>query len=259
MIIDARSDVLAWAADARNRPGEPPSSNEVDRARLDRLAETCPAARVAGAILGISGVAPVAVDADSPTMASSAPLTSIGEVFSHYRHKGADGAGLALGPRPSGVSVVAVCGSPAAWATFMVENAVVERRDFDGRVAVNRVYRDHGRPVSISWQPPANATRSSGPLFGQAQIEASSRRPVRPGQQTPGWLVWLVAPDAEGRSVTFKSRKLGAGLEVLTDGVVPMYATRGDGWTITCDAPMAGPLPTWLFDALGGRLGKRRP
>jgi len=257
-IISARSDAMAWQAAAANRPAETVSPAEFDQLRLDRLAETCPAARVAGAILGISGVAPVATDPDNPTEAVSAPLTTVGEVWGHYRHRNADGAGIQLGANAGGKSVVAVHGAPAAWSTFMVEHAVVERRDFDGRVAENRIYRDCGRPVSVSWQPPVNPTRSTGAIFGSASLEAAARRPVRPGQSTPAWLLWIVPPDEGGRTLSFRPRKIGAGLELLTDGVVPLYAVRGDGWTITADAPMAEPLPPWLFAELGGRYGKRR-
>ena len=141
----------------------------------------------------------------------------------------------------------------------MVARADVERRDFDGRVAENRVYRDCGRPVSVSWQPPVNPARTTGAIFGTAALEAAARRPVRPGQQTPGWMLWLLPPDPDGRSLSFKPRRLADGLEVLTDGVVPLYASRSDGWVVNADAPQAEPMPRWLRDALGGKYGRRRP
>ena len=257
-IIDARSAAYAWAADARNRAGEPPAPDEVDRAKLDRLAETCPAARVAGALVGISAVAPVATDPDSPTKAVSGPLTTLGEVWGHYRHRNADGVGIQLGANAGGRTVVAIHGSPAAWSAFMVANATVERRDFDGRVAENRIYRDCGRPVSATWQPPANPARTSGAIFGSAALEAAARRPVRPGQQTPGWMLWLLPPDPDGRSLSFKPRRLADGLELVVAGVVPLHATRSDGWVLNADAPMAEPMPRWLRDAMGGKPSSRR-
>ncbi|MBA3620034.1 MAG: hypothetical protein H0W56_10675 [Acidothermales bacterium] len=252
----ARADALIWQSEARNRHDPPPSTEEVDRLRLDELAYRCPAAKVAGALLGVSGLPPVATDPDAPTTASSGPLSTSAEVFAHYRNRNADGVGLQLGAAPGGRTVVGVRGTPTAWSAFMAERAVVERRTFEGQVAVNRLHRDAGRPVAVSWQPPPASTRSSGPLYGR-EIDAAARRPERPGQATPGWLVWLVAPDEAGRTVAFKSRRLGAGVEVLASGLVPLFATRSDGWRIAADVPMSEPLPSWLVDALGGRWSKR--
>jgi len=69
----------------------------------------------------------------------------------------------------------------------------------------------------------------------------------------------VVPPGDDGRTVTFKPRRIGDGLELLTDGVVPLYATRADGWTISVDAPMSEPMPTWLLDAFGGRRRRASP
>ena len=64
-IVSARSDALAWQAAAKNRPARDGVAGRVRPAAAGPLAETCPAARVAGAILGISGLAPVATDPDA--------------------------------------------------------------------------------------------------------------------------------------------------------------------------------------------------
>ncbi len=81
----ARSEALVWQAEARNRPGVEPSQDDVDRPRLDELAHRCPGAKVAGALLNITGLAPVATDPDSPTTASSAPLRTVTEMWLHFR------------------------------------------------------------------------------------------------------------------------------------------------------------------------------
>jgi len=46
---------------------------------------------------------------------SSAPLTTPAQVWGHYRHRNADGAGLDLGRQPGGVVVVAVHATRQAW------------------------------------------------------------------------------------------------------------------------------------------------
>lgn len=75
---------------------------------------------------------------------------------------------------------------------------------------------------------------------------------------TPGWLLWVVAPADDGRAVTFKPRKVAADLHVLADGVVPMYATRADGWVLRhSGVPQMEPMPAWLGAELGG--SKLRP
>jgi len=120
-----------------------------------------------------------------------------------------------------------------------------------------RALGDAGRPVRVSWQPPPTSTRSSGVLRGGAEIDAASKRPVQSGQSTPGWLLWVVPP-TDGREVTFRNRKIGPELEVLTAGVIPLYARRSDGWLLNVYVPMSEPLPSWLVDALGGRWSKGR-
>ena len=53
--------------------------------------------------------------------------------------------------------------------------------------------------------------------------------------------------------------RLGPGLDVLGDGLVPLHAVRADGWRVQLSGlPVVEPAPAWLIDALGGRYGKRR-
>ena len=121
-------------------------------------------------------------------------------------------------------------------------------------------YRDLGRFVSVSWQPPATGFRSSGVAFGRVELDkaAESMRPRHLGADERGWLLWALPPG--DRPLTFPaSRKLGPGLDVLSDGVVPLHAVRGDGWRVQLSGlPVVEPVPSWLFAELGGRYGRRR-
>ncbi len=112
VVNEAKSDALRWAADARNRVDQPPPTpDELDRERLAGLAASCPAARLAGAVVGWP-VVPLDPDTLQP---SSGPLTTHGEVFQHYRHRRDDGAGLVLGEQPGGVVLVAQHATARAW------------------------------------------------------------------------------------------------------------------------------------------------
>ncbi len=53
--------------------------------------------------------------------------------------------------------------------------------------------------------------------------------------------------------------RLGPGLDVLGDGLVPLHAIRADGWqTQLSGLPAVEPVPSWLATELGARYGKRR-
>ncbi|MBA2768499.1 MAG: hypothetical protein H0U35_05100 [Sporichthyaceae bacterium] len=258
-IIDARSDALRWQADARNRAGESaPSSDELDRERVWALGSA--GAHVADALLAITGWPPVALDAD--TLApSSAPLTTPAQVWGHYRHRNADGTGLVLGRQPGGAVVVAMRGTAKSWADWCAEHAVASSapRFEDGSGPAMRSYKDLGHFVSVSWQPPPTGFRSSGVAFGRVELDAAAEamRPRRIGADERGWLLWALP--AGDRPVLFPaSRRLGPGLDVLGDALVPLHAVRADGWqTQLSGLPVVETMPPWLVAELGGRYGKR--
>ncbi len=52
--------------------------------------------------------------------------------------------------------------------------------------------------------------------------------------------------------------RLGPGLDVLGDGLVPLHAVRADGWRVQLSLPVVEPMPDWLIAELGGRYGKPR-
>ena len=64
----------------------------------------------------------------------------------------------------------------------------------------------------------------------------------------------------DGRSLVFRDRRPDQhGVSVQASGVVPMYARRADGATLTASGtPLPEPLPPWLLVELGGRWGKPR-
>ena len=59
------------------------------------------------------------------------------------------------------------------------------------------------------------------------------------------------------RQLTFKTHKLGRGVDLVADGPVPAHVVREDGWTFSISAtPQANEMPDWLVQALGGQLAK---
>lgn len=243
-VATARSEAMTWQAAARNRTDAP------DRDSLDREAVASlgsPGADVAAAMLAVAGWPAVALDdALSP---SSAPLATFADVFDHYRNRHRDGAGLPLGAKAGGVVVVAVTGTAKAWEGWRDAVAVIRvRRDFgDGRSAEDVSLKDLGRFVTLSWQP-ASTVRSSG-------VTAAPSMPRSYGAGETGWVVWAVTPEPGQRATFPAKRKLGHGLTLLGEGVVPFHATRRDGWTLrSSGVPMPEAMPSWLVAELGGRV-----
>ncbi len=114
-------------------------------------------------LAGTPGWPVVALDAGDALTASSKPLTSTREVWSHYRHRNSDGAGLLLGQQPGGVTLVAVTGTGQSWTAWTGDVGVVrEQREHDGRnTAEVAGYREFGRYSTVNWTPPP-ALRTSG-------------------------------------------------------------------------------------------------
>ena len=241
----ARAAATTWQAAARNRT-DAPDADALAREAVASLRS--PGASTASALLSLTGWAPVALDDDlSP---SSGALASLDGVFSHYRNRHADGAGLELGEKPGGTVLVAVTGTAKAWEGWRDDVAVIRvRRNFgDGRSAEDVSLKDLGAFATVSWQPASSSVRTSG-------VTAAPSMPRSYGAGEIGWLVWAVTPEP-GQRVTFpRSRKLGHGLTMVSEGVVPWHATRRDGWTLRASGvPMAGPMPEWLVAELGGKV-----
>ena len=111
-------------------------------------------------------------------------------VFQHYRHRGADGAALALGVQPDGTTLVAVTGTTAAWLAWCADVAAerIVRRDEEGRpVGEERSYKPLGRYSAVAWSPPASPLRTSSVAFGRRQLDelAVAMRPRRAGPTSP--------------------------------------------------------------------------
>jgi len=218
-----------------------------------------PGADISAALLSVTGWAalPLGDDLQQP---SGDPLVSYAAIYEHYRNRHRDGAGLVLGAKP-GATLVAVHGTAKAWSDWYAEHAVEasKARHEDGSGKVTS-YRDAGRFTSVSMQPPPSTIRSTGVAVGRVELDkaAEAMRPRHVGASEAGWLVW--AHPAGDRRLTFPaSRRLGPGLDVLGQGVVPLHAVRGDGWRVQLSGlPLVEPLPDWLLVELGGRLGKPR-
>jgi len=256
-ITDARSDALRWQADARNRTGEPPPSAE-DTHREAAQALGSPGAAVAVATLATTGLAPVPLDDD--LQPSGTPLSTYQAVYEHYRNRHRDGVGVELGEHPGGVVLVAQRCTATAWQAWQrAEGAETRQRVNEYGRAVEEVSPlPLPRFVSLTWQAHAASLRSSGVHVGQEAITAAGRAlgpDATPAE--PGWVLYAVAP-VDGRPSIFRDRKPDRhGVAVQATGIVPMYARRADGATLTASGtPLPEPLPDWLLVELGGRLGK---
>ena len=187
VVNEAKSDALRWRADARNRTGDPLAADDLDRERVRALGS--PGADTAAALLSVTGWAALPLGDDQQPVGD--PLASYAAIHAHYRNRHRDGAGLVLGEQP-GATLVAVRGTASAWRDWYAEHAVEASRaryeDGSGKVTT---YRDAGRFVSISWQPPPSAIRSSGVAVGRAELNAAAERmrPRRLGASEPGWLL----------------------------------------------------------------------
>ena len=243
--------------DARNRPPEQLAAVDLDRERVRALGS--PGADISAALLSVTGW--VALPLGDDLQPSGSPLSTYQAVYEHYRNRHRDGAGLVLGEHP-GATLVAVHGTAKSWRDWYAEHAVEasKARYEDGSGKVTS-YRDAGRFTSVSWQPPAGAgIRSTGVAVGAAELNAAAEamRPRHVGAGEVGWLVWA-HPAGDRRYIFPASRRLGPGLDVLGQGVVPLHAVRGDGWRVQLSGlPVVEELPRWLLVELGGRYGKRR-
>jgi len=260
VVTQAKSDAMQWASAARNRVGEPPpTTDDLDRERLAGLAASCPATRLAGAV---AGWPVVALDADT-MRPSSGPLGTAEAVWAHFRHRRDDAVGLELGEMPGGVTTVAQRATAVAWQQWQRAVGVeVRRRTSEyGRTFDELTPLPLPRFTSLTWQPPAGRFRSSGVQLGKEAL-ARAGRAMGPdaAPAEPGWLLFAAAP-LDGRSLVFRDRKADQyGVAVQATGIVPLYARRADGTTLTASlVPQVDEMPEWLLVELGGRLGKRRP
>ena len=255
-VDNARSDAMQWAADARNRNDPPPSAEDMHREAARSLGS--PGASTAAAILASTGRAPTPLDDD--LKASAAPLATFEAVYRHYRARHHDGVGVELGEH-SGVTLVAQRGTASAWMQWQAAVGVETHRKENGygRTTLETNLLPLPRFVSLTWQPPVTPLRSTGVAIGHEAIVAAGRT-LRPDAASgeAGWVLYAIAP-VDGAPVIFRDRKADRfGVSVVATGVVPLFAVRPDGATLTASGiPLAEEMPTWLLAALGGRLGKR--
>jgi len=199
---------------------------------------------------------------DDALKPSAGPLSTFQAVYEHYRARHHDGAGIELGEH-SGVTLVAQYGTAKAWQQWQAAVGVEVHRKLNdyGRATEEMTPLPLPRFTSLSWQPPSSPLRSTGVQVGQQAIAAAGRAlepDAAPAER--GWLLFALGP-IDGQPVVFRDRRAdGFGVAVVATGVVPLYARRADGWTLTASGtPMVEPMAGWLVTALGGRYGKRRP
>lgn len=265
VLAEARMRVMTAASFA---PSEVKDPNAGLREEISRIARHAPGADVAMSLLTGQGAIPVAVDRDSQEP-SSEPLTSLEAIATHFRQNVADGVGLLMGARPGGPTLVGVMATPAAWRDWYAEHGVDVRkhRNDDGDVtAEDKVGRDLGTLSLVRWAPPQRPPAEAGVAFGAAAIRELTDR-MRTGRareqaERPVLLVWSSAvvwsasPGEDGQTLRFKNRRLGPGVQLIADGVVPWWMVREDGWSLDSTRPLAqAAMPAWLAEAFGGRWG----
>jgi hypothetical protein len=248
------NEARIWQAQGRNRAPEPADPEAVDRERVRALDSR--GADIAAAVLSATGWAPLPLGDDLAP--SGGPLATHSAVYDHFRHRHSDGVGLTLGAQ-LGALLVAVSGTAMGWQEWTREVAVEssQSRFEDGSGEVpGSGFRDLGRYVTVIWQPPPSAQRTTGVAVGTPALNAAaeSMRPRRLGEKERGWCLWATPTASDGALGFPASRKLGHGLEVLGAGIVPVHAVRRDGWRIQLSGlPVTEAMPPWLVAELGGR------
>ena len=69
----------------------------------------------AAALLGAAALHPVALDPDDAERPTSESLTTLEQIWRHFRNRRDDGCGLQLGVQRAGVVLVALHGDAAQW------------------------------------------------------------------------------------------------------------------------------------------------
>jgi len=263
-IADARTRQLVANTYHSNPPVDPDAEG---RAALRDLARVSMGAAVADALMATTTCSVVPLDRDTLTPTGE-PFTWYDGILAHYENRYADGVGLLLGAQRDGGTLVALRAPQAAFNAWMADVGV-ERRTVDngeGVVRVDASYRPCPDFVRIHWSPPSVSARVTPVAVGRAAIMAEGEkvRTDRAGVAEVGWVCWSVGAawsvvSQPGRRLTFTNKKLTHGVEVIAAGVLPMAATRRDGWSLTSTGTprSVDELPEWLVAALGGRWVKR--
>lgn len=252
----------------QRQPHEIAGRGEAREALAD-LAVFSPGSQTADALMAVRACYPVPVDRDT-LIPTGKPLTSFDAILEHYSARHVDGVALPLGRQPDGSTLVAIRATAAAWNAWLAEFCV-ERREVDNGEDETRMdasYRDIGRHTRVHWSPRPVMTRMTPVVVGRAALMAEGEkvRTDRSGKDQIGWVAWsigaawAVPPDA-GKRLAFTARKLGHGVELLSDGeLLPMCSVRREGWTLSCTGvPVTldpNEMPLWLVEAFGGKWTK---
>lgn len=253
-------------------PVDPDAAPRAEIAEIGRMGAT--GALVADGLWQVSGFPVVPIDRDL-LVPSAETLTGFRQIADHWRHNRVDGVGIPAGTHPSGRTVVALRGTPAALKTWLSEHAVehVRKTDEDRVIWEGRTYRDVPPYVTVRWAPPGGRPGIKVVTQGLAALHRATDEllhgKTREAEQRMAWLAWSVGcvwnvppivdtqlPVATARQrLEVKSRKLGAGVEVVGEGeFVPMHVLQPDGWRLDgSPLPETDGFPAWLVDALGAR------
>ncbi|MBA2560050.1 MAG: hypothetical protein H0V07_09215, partial [Propionibacteriales bacterium] len=214
----------------------PPSAEEAARASLQALASLSAGAKLADALLSLSPSGFVVPVDPSTLTATTDPFDGYSAAAAWYATHPRDGCGLRLGRQRDGSLLFAFVASTTAYSKWFATCGVDrrERADSNGRIYAEPTYRDFPRHVSVSWQPRPIHARTTSVTVGRSELEAASAllRTDRAGVGETGWLAVRVSPLPDGRRLRLRSRHIADGVELATAGVLPLAATRGDGWRL---------------------------
>ncbi len=246
-----------------------PDPEAAQRNQIRHLGQYAPGAGCAAAVIGNAAIPVVPLELPNLTPAGQ-PITTLAGVLDHWRNRPSDAVGVPAGKQPNGSTIVGLrFPDDATCRVWLTENAMaVDRwRDDTGAEQARPRPRPIGDYTLTRWSSPPRPglTATSVAVGDRAIVEQASRLldPQRAALKEPVTMVWAVAPDADGRQLTCRSRQLASGVQVLGEkSVVPWFCVRPSGWRLVTSTPVPNvghePMPDWLLTLLGAKWGSAR-
>jgi hypothetical protein len=233
------------------------------RARTAALTSTSPALPVAVQLVDMFGQQVIPTDRRTGEPTGSA-IATVDGLLSHFEDRPVDHVAVATGPRGGWTLVAVEVATTQAWVDWLVGVSGVswERKVEDGQTRIEKDLRPVGQPGMVAWAGPDRAESwSSGALRGSDLDYHQAGEVLRERQRQRdrgGWVLFSVLADGRGRLPRFSGKRLVTGVKVMATGdLVPVYATRPGGWTLSLtgfpDGTLERACPPWFAAELGAR------